>query len=174
MARFVNYQKRGVELPRGCKDLMDVLKRTSSGTKDKVFGDKLEAMPKPDLFPSGGIRHIERYVMRLRASSARFVLIASLDGQAVIQLNRDSGQAAHDVALVVQPRDQGQARAIKRFCEERGTARPLEGHESGVRAEEMRALEYPLPSDARLAAGLLADLLQRVFALNADAGLAFA
>ena len=108
MARFVNYQKRGVELPPGCKDLIDVLKRKQKAEGPGAFAGNWEPMPNADFFPSGGIRQIERYVTRV-LSSARFavLLVMSLDGRVLIQLARNPGEAAFDLVLLAQPDDQG-------------------------------------------------------------------
>jgi hypothetical protein len=48
MSEFVNYQKRNIELPLGCKDLIDVL-----------------PPPKEASIPVEGLAHIERYLSRV-------------------------------------------------------------------------------------------------------------
>ncbi len=177
MARFVNYQKRGVELPPGCKDLIDVLKGKWKAKADNVFAGKWEAVPKPDLFPSGGIGQIERYVTRILVSPAKFaaLIMSSLDKQVVTGLYRHPCADTFDVVLFVRRNDEALEQAIRGFFKERGIDHTLDYLCSGgVEPNYMRALKYPLPSDAKQTAGLLADLLKGVFALDAEAGLAFA
>ena len=70
MARCVNYEKRGVELPPGCKDLIEVLKGKWKAKKPGGLAGKWKPVPEPDLFPSGGMGQIERYVTRVLVSPA--------------------------------------------------------------------------------------------------------
>jgi hypothetical protein len=175
MARFVNYQKRGVELPPGCKDLIDVLKRKQKAEGPGAFAGNWEPMPNADFFPSGGIRQIERYVTRV-LSSARFavLLVMSLDGRVLIQLARNPGEAAFDLVLLAQPDDQGLEQAVRGFFRQQGIDNPLGCFFSGgVNPIHTGALKYRLLSDPTWTAVLLADLLKGVFALDAEAGLAF-
>ena len=57
---------------------------------------------------------------------------------------------------------------------QRGIQHTLDYLCSGVKPNSMRGLKYPLPSDSKQVAVLLADLLSKVYGLDAEAGLAFA
>jgi hypothetical protein len=48
VSQFVNYSKRGVELPEGCKDLIDVLQMAGQ-----------ESVAEPDRVAIEGLAHIE-------------------------------------------------------------------------------------------------------------------
>ena len=175
MARFVNYQKRGIELPPGCKDLIDVLKGKAKAKAPDTFTGKCEPVPKSDLFPSGGIAQIERYVMRLLVSSAKFaaLTVSSLDVQVVAGLYRHPDENAFDLMLFVLRKDKELEQSIREFFRRRGIEHTLDYLCSGVERNYMRGLKYPLPSDSKQVAVLLADLLTTVYGLDAEAGLAF-
>jgi hypothetical protein len=177
MARFINYQKRGVELPPGCKDLIDVLKRKPKAEGPGAFGGQWEPMPRADLFPSGGIAQIERYVIRILLSVARFtaLIVSSLDEQVVLGLYRHPDENAFDVMLFVLRKDEELEQSIRKFFGRRGIEHTLDYLCSGgLDSNYLRGLKYPLPSDAKEVAALLADLLTEVHRLDAEAGLAFA
>ena len=176
MARFVNYQKRGIELPPGCKDLIDVLKGKAKAKVPGAFAGKWGPVPKPDLFPSGGIAQIERYVVRVLASAVKFaaLTISSLDEQVVAGLYRHPDENAFDLMLFVLRKDKELEQSIREFFRQREIEHTLDYLCSGVEANHMRGLKYPLPSDSKQVAMLLADLLTNVYGLDAGAGLAFA
>ena len=75
MSEFVNYNKRDISLPKGCKDLADLLKR---GRKGLSAYDSLATMPKPGqhmeilnhLQASGGLEQLEGMLTKFFGSSA--------------------------------------------------------------------------------------------------------
>ncbi len=177
MARFVNYQKRGVELPPGCKDLIDVLKGNAKAKAPGAFAGNWVPLPKPDLYPSGGIAQIERYVIRILVSAAKFagLAISSLDEQVVLGLYRHPDEKAFDLMLFVLRKDEELVQSIREFFAEHGIEHTLDYLCSGgLDPNYMRGLKYLLPSDATQVAALLADLLRKVYGLDAGAGLSFA
>ena len=122
MARFVNYQQRGVQLPPGCKDLIDVLKGKAKAKAFRSFTGEWEPVPKPDLFPSGGVAQIERYVVRILVSAAKFaaLTVSSLDRQVGVGLCRHPDENAFDLMLFVLRRDTELAQSIRDFFGQRG------------------------------------------------------
>jgi hypothetical protein len=177
MARFVTYQKRGVELSPGCNDLIDVLKGKAKAKAPDTFTGKWKPVPKPDLFPSGGVAQIERYVTRLLVSAAKFaaLTVSSLDEQVAAGLYRHPDEKAFDLMLFVLRKDQEREQSIREFFRRRGIEHTLDYLCSGgLDPNYMRGLKYPLPSDSKQVAVLLADLLTNVYGLDAGAGLAFA
>jgi hypothetical protein len=176
MARFVNYQKRGVELPPGCKDLIDVLKGKRKAKKPGGLAGTWKPAPESDLFPSGGIGQIERYVTRILVSSAKFgtLTVSSLDGQVMLWLYRDSDESAFDVMLFAPRKEVKLARSIREFFGQRGIKHSVDHLlRGGLDPNYMRVMKYPLPSDAKRAAQTVADLLTEVYRLDPGAGLAF-
>src|SRR5579859_187824 len=63
MNPFVDYQKRGIELPEGCKDLIDVLQLARATAEQPP-----EQQPEP---PREGLPGIEHFIIRMLASTAR-------------------------------------------------------------------------------------------------------
>jgi len=68
MKSFVNYQKRSVQLPKGCKDLIEVLQPQKQTTKEPPKSI-WEMMPISDRVQERGLAHIQRYVSRLWEST---------------------------------------------------------------------------------------------------------
>ena len=176
MARFVNYQKRGVELPPGCKDLIDVLRRNRRAEAPGGFALGREPGAKPDLYPSSGIAQLERYVIRILLSDAKFatLTVSSLDEQFLLGLYRDSEPSAFDLVLFVLRKNEELERSIREFFGQRGIKHTLDYLCSGgLDPNYMRAIKYPLVPEATRVAQLVADLLAKVYCLDAGAGLAF-
>ena len=66
MAQFVNYKKRGITLPAGCKDLIDVLGPSRRQTKAHVATCGFPPLEiKEERFPTAGLAQIGRYMSML-------------------------------------------------------------------------------------------------------------
>ena len=86
MNEFVNFSKRGVELPAGCKDLADVL------SLSKKMAGAPPSPPSEAIVPEEGLEHISNYMSRLIQSPARWrsVWINALGKPPVVRLSHDS------------------------------------------------------------------------------------
>jgi hypothetical protein len=159
MAKFVNYKKRSVTLPAGCKDLLDLLqpaKRAATG---------LEGQPAPEFreerFHRSGLLQVERFIAMLFASSAElFVLMITIrDDRVPIVLHRNRGGGA----VVVHPsaEDLDRARAIRGFFRRLGV-KPL--HDLPV-PEAFKSLAYVLRGGISHVAGVIDGLLREPYGL---------
>ena len=155
MDEFINYKKRGVELPPGCKDLIDVL-----------------PPPRQVRVPVEGFIHIERYLSRLlqSASTRRKVSIWSLDHQHLVHISHKDGMLKMMVAL--DTNDTAKEQAIVRLFSALNIppAFDSDGRSHGI---PVRLLFYPLPVSPADAADLIRTFIQRVYGLADDAGLVF-
>jgi hypothetical protein len=176
MARIPNQQKRGMELPSGCKDLVDVLKGDRKSPIPGTFTDKNNPSARSDLFPSGGIAHLERYVNLILVGSERFVglTISSLDNRVSIGLHRQPQGRDFDLVLCLQRKGKDCDKAVSDLLARHGIEHALDDVGSGIEASYRRGIKYPLPADSRLAAEIIADLLRSFYGLDAQAGLTFA
>ena len=73
MNEFVNFNKRGVQLPPGCKDLIDVL---GGGGKGKPWG--AWELPKSER-RIGALADVERYVRKMLESERSALGIVMVD-----------------------------------------------------------------------------------------------
>src|SRR5437773_4103400 len=76
MGEFVNYKKRSVELPPGCKDLMDVLLKTSTRKTSLPITTRWVPVPKPERIAAHGLDHIPRFMTRVLKSTAMFTSLS--------------------------------------------------------------------------------------------------
>jgi hypothetical protein len=74
MNRFVNPKKRGISLPKGCKDLLDVLRRVNekplgdlrpSDVAKRLLAECTKRLQNPDLSPEARAR-IERALQEIK------------------------------------------------------------------------------------------------------------
>jgi hypothetical protein len=100
MSKFVNYNKRTVKLPLGCKDLSDVLKLRH---RRKNLGTPIVAQqsspPHEESFP-GTIAEIEKHVVRVFQSNAQSnaLTISPSNSETAVGLYRVEGE---DIAALV-------------------------------------------------------------------------
>jgi hypothetical protein len=84
MSEFVNYKKRGVELPPGCKNLSDVLKAKGALKHLEMFDwnkwvdppGKSRPMEHNESLLEGKISDVERFVAKVFQSSAKLSSVA--------------------------------------------------------------------------------------------------
>lgn len=162
MKSFVNYQKRSVQLPKGCKDLIEVLQPQKQTTKEPPKSI-WEMMPISDRVQERGLAHIQRYVSRLWESTAvtRVLVIAPLGGQAGLVLMHQEGLL--NVTVYVDCKTSfAEESAVRAFLAERRIHPTLDYlSDGGEAAQSIRVLRYPLPSDQADAASLTAELGRR-------------
>src|SRR2546426_9384324 len=77
MRQLVNYKKRGVELPKGCKDLIDVLQGPGRAKAPlAAVGQPVLGGGKLERFSTRGLAQIERYVNRLFESRSKVAMVS--------------------------------------------------------------------------------------------------
>lgn len=168
MSKFVNYQKRSISLPRGCKNLIDVLRPRA----DKMLE---QAQPGRGRGESvmGTVSAISKYVgMAFSSRGLAFTLLMGIpDEDFVVVLLRMEKKMIWMQVETSSHRD----RAVRDFIERRGLNMPAEpptpahGH-----PEVPGQLGYdisPLPADAPAVATLAADLFRDACGLNDDSPL---
>jgi len=161
MNDFVNPNQRGVALPPGKKDLIDMLPKP---------GKWYEAL-KIHL-PVESFEQIEAYLVRLTQSTAKFrsVGILSTNHQERLAV---SHEADHFRLMVnVQPRNAAKEECVLDFFSKMGIA-PISTKTCDLPVMEARILFFPLPLDVPKAANLIRELLLEVLGLAEDEGLHF-
>jgi len=158
MNEFVNYNQRGVSLPRGCKDLIDALRQQHPHV----------AVERQ--MPAGNFGDLGQYMSRLLNSRAtvRRVVISAV--RATIHLEfgpfvmgyRPAGLSA---LVFVDETDPLQEPAVRAVFEEADIPLFNEFGSTGT-AGPMWALRYPLPNVASDAQTLIEELLCRGFGLT--------
>ena len=156
MNPFVDPQKRGIELPEGCKDLMDVLQAARAA----------EAQPPEP--PTKGLAHIERYVFRLLASAAKSRALW-IDCDHASLLGLFCGKRGLRALVFV---DAGREQAVRALLAESGIS-PMQDDPLSANGPCSRFLMYPLPVAASGAAQLVRQLLTKGFGLAEDIALEF-
>ena len=156
MNSFVNLQKRSVQLPKGCKDLIDVLRLPS-------------ALNTVDRIEVGRLADTDHYLSQLLQSAGKLkmLLISSLDGQAGKVLIHDEG--ALTVTIFV---DSVREEAVRSLFVEAGI-NPTWDYAMNNERVATRGLIYPLPADAPRAAQLTIDLMRRAYGLADEAEVEF-
>jgi hypothetical protein len=167
---LVNYGKRSISLPAGCKDLIDLLhpsKQKASGPG--LGGGRESPVYKTDHFPRAGLAQVARYIAMSVESPAEVFLIyiCSLDEELAVGLRRNKGPKTFElvpmrfVSTDVSWHTEIE-HSVRAFCEQQGI-QPI-GH---------RPVVYSLPIDASLVSELTIRLLRVVYGLNDESGLDF-
>ena len=182
MSKFVNYKKRSVTLPFGCKNLSDLLK--AHGTSEPL--GKLHAGAiSPDKPPfvvheesfTGTISDIEKYVTMVFESSTSKILlhVTPPDAQFPLSVFRmgDTIMAGLDVQAGT-----NQEKAVRSFFAQRGLSVSLD---AGIMPPQFhpdlpwrtRFDISPLPSEASILSKFMADLLRDAFGVGDNSPLSF-
>lgn len=101
MSKFVNFKKRDVALPPGCKNLIDVLQPRPVRVRDMI-GTAHRPMVAHGGSVTGGLADFEKYVGLVFASQALdFELVISPPGKRLtVHVNRTKGEAVCASVLV--------------------------------------------------------------------------
>ncbi len=172
MNQFVNPKKRGVELPEGCKDLINVIRQPWQ--IQPAGPTKFERFTQPD-YSVGTFEHMEFQVSRLFISTAqtRFLSILCCEGderKVVISLIFRNGTLG--VTLVLGEKDLGRESAIRALFAASG-AQPTMDTVSSTAGGASRLLRFPLPTSAPSAALMIADAFRKGFGLRESSKLFF-
>jgi hypothetical protein len=173
MNEFVNFKKRGVTLPRGCKDLIDLLAPPVQQTLERAQ----HAVVTRNETIAGTLSEVGRYVqMTFESRGLMFTLvISSPDRRLEVDLSRMKGGELW--ASAVFQRDREQEQAVREFFVRRGLEVPEDsGTPSHFFADLPVQLIYPispLPGDAASLSALLMDLFRQTCRLEGNAQLSF-
>jgi hypothetical protein len=173
MNEFVNFKKRGVTLPPGCKDLVDLLQRSS---KPVIEGaSRLTATC--NATATGRLPDVGKYIrIAFESRGAIFTLgITRPGGRVEFVLQRiKSDEPWASIAFPSEPEEE---RVVREFFTRRGLQVP-EGSDTapGFLTDLPIKLVYrisPLPSDVAGVSALVADLLRECGRLTDDMPLSF-
>jgi hypothetical protein len=169
MAQFVNYHKRSIELPQGCKDLIDVLEPSRRSAANKSEAGRPLPQIRDEHFRTDGLSQVGRQVAMLESSSAELfaLMIVIRDDRPPLTVYRK--QRTNQAVLVLVAEDADRERAIRAFLGERGV-QPL--HSAAV-PDAFKSLSFLLPREVSQISDLMTDLLRAVYELSDVAGLDF-
>jgi hypothetical protein len=177
MSEFINYNKRGVNLPEGCKDLIDVLKRQQQSSAQSFIPPG--ETPKVTRGESGTVKvsEIETYVTMLFQSQADMSTLMLSTGEAPFTIDFTHIKGHFMQASAVFEENAERERLIREFFVQHALQLPVHdgapGHLiEGVPVHLIFRIN-PLPSDATASSKLLARLFLHVCGLSADAPLTF-
>lgn len=190
MSELVNYQKRGVQLPAECKDLIDVLKRSVKAGATSPFGCEWEDSPRTHLIPGDGFGKIESVVsdflgplIKLRPHLTKRprpwarlekLSILSLDNEVVITLYHQPSMSDSNLLALVPAKDEQLRQSIWEFLVRTEIDRVLDYQRLGWQEPpQMLGVVFPLPEDAKRVTQVLTDLLTQVYGLDHRAGMVF-
>jgi hypothetical protein len=184
MNKFVNLKKRGVTLPPGCKDLIDLLRHSTKTMTEKTIYARENTDAVPQCFiitrnemATGVLLDVDKYVgMAFESDAVSFTLeITPPGGRLVVGVVHMEGREPW-VALTFPP-DPEEERAVRDFFTHRGLLVP---EDSGTSPSFFPNLPMkhvysisPLPRDAAVVSALIADVLRQCCRLTDDMPISF-
>jgi len=171
MSQFVNYQKRSLTLPSGCKNLIDVLTLPRQQPKGNIPACGFPSLDiKEDRVPTAGLAQVRRYVSMLLQSRGELFTVSVTAHNFKFPVTLYRIKRDQTVAIMVVTNETRQERAIRTFFEQQGLEAIFDQVET---SDARRGLAYPLPFDVARVTSLTTELLRSVYGLSAEAGLNF-
>ena len=182
MAKFVNYKKRSVTLPPGCKNLGDLLQpHGKPNQRPSIHVGSIPSESPPTVTRSesfeGSLLDVEKYVTITFESQADsvFLIVKSANGQSTVHISRN--ESGNMSARVDVPGGTAQELALRSFLADH-KMRVLP--DSGMPAHFDPNLPWkamfeiaPLPTEAALLSRLVEDLLVQALEARSDSQLSF-
>jgi hypothetical protein len=157
MNKFVNFGKRSVELPAGCKDLIDVLQQAKRDPASTFTVRSAE-----------GLADVGKHLLGLLELGAKSrYLVITWHQMNYVQLTNQEGALT---ALAVVHENTHREQAVRGVFGAAGLAAILDETAAGW---SVRALGYPLPNDASSIEELISDLLRTGYGLAENVRLEF-
>jgi hypothetical protein len=132
MSDFVNYGKRGVDLPAGCKNLVDLIRRA-----DK---ESPPAIP----MATKGLVHLEHYVSRLRNAPGDYYIVCILGFDLETGVFLERRKVALSAVVVIKIKYPAKERAVRELFQLAGVEPVSDDYTNAD--EGNRVLRYPLPA----------------------------
>src|SRR6266567_6742645 len=158
MSQFVNYSHRGVELPQGCKDLIDLLRNDP------------EDLPATIRRTTEGVDQLDNYVSRLLSSPSHYCVLSILDFDLETGVFLERCKGVLTVIVVIKTASGAKEQAVREAFREAGVPISAEVTETGGGA---RVLRYPLPVLGPDVVGLIRKVLHVACDATEHAGLYF-
>jgi len=157
MNEFVNFGKRSVELPAGCKDLIDVLQQAKRYPASTLTIRSAE-----------GLTDVAKYLLRLLelGAKSRYLVITWHEMNYVHLMNQEGVLTA----LAVVHENTHREQAVRGVFAGAGLA-PI--RDEAVAGWSVRVLGYPLPDGASSIEELISDLLRTGYGLAENVRLEF-
>ncbi len=177
MNEFVNYKKRDVTLPKGCKDLIDALETKERRQILRRAAAFKRPMATHDHTFTGTLSEVGKYLEMAFASRAwMFTLwIGQLDERLNLHIKRAEDGTVSASATVRQ--DSAEELSLRGFFARRGLDWPID---SGFPPQfvpggpvDVMVKISPLPSRGPGLTGLMVDLFLDVYGANMDTALSF-
>jgi hypothetical protein len=149
MNKFVNFGKRSVELPAGCKDLIDVLQRAKRDPASTLTIHSAE-----------GLGDVANHLFRLLEAGAksRYLAVTWHEMNYVELMNEGGAVTALAVVHEITHREQAVREVFKA-----ASLKPI--HDEAAAGWSIRVLVYPLPADECILRELVSDLLRKGYGL---------
>ena len=175
MSAFVNYHSRKVELPEGCKDLIDVLNLAHAsgvhpsemfkGLPDVAIYVSQFSAPEAKTFQ--GLGDVTTYVSQFSASAAKFKFLGiTCSGDATTYLSISCGN--NGLRVLVLAADADRTQAVRAIFADSGIS-PLQDKSY---SNNVRLILYPLSSISGLDQ-FVRELLTKGFSVTQDTDLLF-
>jgi hypothetical protein len=157
MNKFVNFGKRSVELPAGCKDLVDVLQQAKPHPTSTFTVRSIE-----------GLTDVAKHLLRLLELGAKSrYLVITWHEMNYVQLMNQEGVLT---ALAVVHENTHREQAVRGVFGAAGLVPILD---EAVAGWSVRVLGYPLPGGASSIEELISDLLRTGYGLAKNVRLEF-
>jgi hypothetical protein len=157
MNKFVDFGKRSVELPAGCKDLIDMLQPTSPRPVSTLAIHSAE-----------GLGDVAKHVsILLEPGAASRNLVITWDQKNYLHLMNGDGMLT---VLAVIHENTFREQAVRVVFDAIGLA-PI--HDEAVAGWSVRVLRYPLPGSALAIEELVCELLRTGYGLTESVSLEF-
>jgi hypothetical protein len=162
MNPFVDSQKRGIELPFGCKDLTDALANANREPHSKERWKLLS-----------GLQETERYLAGILLTPAALSYLSIDLTRTLHRLELVRVRDELCVLFLIDGTDEGRLPQIRKFFRnaELSPIVDVMGSFSAVSETSTRILIYPLPTVAPDAAELITRVLREGFAIKEEAPL---
>jgi hypothetical protein len=159
MSQFVNYGKRGVDLPAGCKNLVDLIRRAE------------EELPPAIPMATKGLEHLERYVSRLLSAPGDYYIVCILGFDLETGVFLERRKDVLSVVVVVRTKCPAKERAVREIFRLAGVESISDDYTNAD--EGNRVLRYPLPTATAEILKLITEVLRVACDATDHAGLLF-
>ncbi len=161
MSNFVDYGKRSVALPAGCKDLIDVLRLRERNAEPHLT----------KAVELGGLGDVETFIARQLQAAASFSNLLILWGSGVDNIQAALMDGVLNLFAIMRAKGPREA-AVRAVFQHVGVALAT-GEPINALDAQTRVLRYQLPSNAGIAARLICDVLRRGYGVPEAARLEF-
>jgi hypothetical protein len=169
MNPFVNPNKRGVGLPAGYKDLMDMIQRPYAvDTSDLSY---VERFKQPEI-SKGTLQQVEVHIGCLFTSKGKWPTLAICCGGKGSEIALTLREPERELQVIFTESEFSRAASMRDVFRDSGIS-PKEDIKGVVKEGRCWFLNFPLPSSAPEAARLIVDVLRRSFAITGEEKVGF-